>query len=245
MHTRSIVLFLLASAAVVPTASATVVVVNGDAADYHIALPEGNLPPTASAGIGGSARLGTFRETRNPPVGRADAERRAIFQFDLASLQPFGNTVANATFSVYLPAQASGIPTHDLDLWASSDNRASAINFSDAGAIAEFDAPSYTLVFPTLIPRPTPPDLDRRYSGDITAFLQARYNDFLANPAERYVFFRTQVEPSGAAVNSFYELNAAEAGGTVMPLLTVDVVPAPATGALALAATLLAARRRR
>jgi hypothetical protein len=214
-------------------AVAAPVVVNGDAADYHITLPEGTGAINTLQGLG-PTRLGTFRETRNPPIGRPEAERRAIFQFDLASLAGMGNTITNASFSVFLPNQASAIPTHDLDLWGSSMNRAGVVNFSDVGAVNEFDDASYALVISSLIPRPTPPDLNQRYSGDITTFLQARLDAFLIDNTQRFVFFRAQVAPNAAVVNSFYELNSAEAGGDLMPRLEVNFVPSPAAWSLGL-----------
>ena len=119
----SMIIAVVGLMAAAGSASATVVTLNGDAADYHVTLPEGNGAISAQAGIGSPGRLGTFRETRNPPIGRIEGERRAIFEFDLASLQPLGPTISSANFSLFLPSQASAVPTHDADLWGSTSNR--------------------------------------------------------------------------------------------------------------------------
>lgn len=236
--------FGVALVLLVSSAAAVPIIVVGDTADYHITLPEGNSPINTLQGLG-STQLGTFRETRNPPVGRTEAERRAIFQFDLGALAGMGNTITSASFSVFLPSQASGIPTHDLDLWGSSQNRTGVVNYTDAAAANEYDAASYGLVVSALIPRPTPPDLNQRYSGDITTFLQSRLDAYLLDNTQRYVFFRTQVEPNLGTVNSFYVLNSAEAGTGFEPQLDVTIVPSPAPWALVLMMGGAALRRRR
>lgn len=241
---RTIALALVAGCAL--SAQAAVVVIPGDTADYHITLPEGNGAINASTGITNDpGELGVFRETRNPPVGRAEAERRAIFEFDLASLVPHGNTITSANFSLFLPIQASAVPTHDAELWGSTQNRSSLVTFASPNATDEYDAASYQLVAPNLLEDIIPPSYNQRYGKDITAFLQARYNDYLANNANRYVFFRLQVEPNAAGVNSFYEVTAADGIAAQVPQLTVDVIPAPGAIGLLGMAGLLAARRRR
>lgn len=231
--------------AITGTASATVTTLNGNAADYHITLPEGNGAINAQAGISGNGRLGTFRETRNPPIGRIEAERRAIFEFDLASLQPLGPTITSANFSLFLPTQASAVPTHDADLWGSTANRSALMNFDSVGATDEFDAASYQLIAPKIFEDVIPPSYNKRYGKDITAFLQARYTDFLNNNANRYVFFRLQVEPNAAGVNSFYEIVSGDGAAAQVPQIEVNVIPAPGAAALLGVAGLLATRRRR
>ena len=242
---RSIHIAVLGLLAAAGTASATVTTLNGNAADYHITLPEGNGAINAQAGIGSPGRLGTFRETRNPPSGRIEGERRAIFEFDLASLQPLGPTITSANFSLFLPSQASAVPTHDADLWGSTSNRSSLKNFDSVGATDEFADASYQLIAPKIFENVIPPSYNQRYGKDITAFLQARYTDFLSNNANRYVFFRLQVEPNVAVVNSFYEIVSGDGVAAQVPMIEVNVIPAPSAAALLGVAGLLAARRRR
>lgn len=234
----------LAALALAGTAHADLVIVHGDAADYQITLPEGDAPINTLQGLG-PLKVGTFRETRPNPGTRQEADRRAIFQFDLASLLPFGPTITSADFSLFVPNQNSGIASKPVDLWGSSDNRSAVVNFGDAGAADEYDDASYSLVRPTVVPILTPPEYNQRYGGDVTAFLQARYSDFLANNAERYVFFRTQIAPNAGSVSAFFDFNTAEAGGDFMPRLTVNVVPTPGAGVLVLAGLAAATRRRR
>lgn len=239
---RTATIALVASVFAVPALAGTPVSITGDVADYQITLPEGNAAINTLQGLGPN-RVGTFRETRPNPGTRQEAERRAIFQFDLASLLPLGNTITAATFSVFVPSQNSGIANRAVDLWGSSQNRTGVVNFGDAGAANEFDAPSYALVASGVVPILTPPELNTRRSAEVTAFLQARYADYLANNANRFVFFRTQVAPGGTT--SFYEFNTAEAGGDFVPRLDVRVVPSPGTAALAVGALVLVTRRRR
>jgi hypothetical protein len=239
---RTAAIALVAGVLAVPALAGTPVSITGDVADYHITLPEGNAAINTLQGLG-TSRVGTFRETRPNPGTRQEAERRAIFQFDLSSLLPLGSTITAATFSLFVPTQNSGIANRAVDLWGSSQNRAAVVNFGDAGAANEYDAPSYSLVSSGAVPILTPPELNSRRSTDVTAFLQARYADFLANNTNRFVFFRTQVAPGGTT--SFYEFNTAEAGAEFAPKLDVRVIPSPGTAVFGVATMVLAFRRRR
>ncbi len=242
-HSTPTALILAALAGVAPSALAGIVTIDGNAADYQITLPEGDAPINTLQGLGPN-KVGTFRETRPNPGTRQEADRRAIFQFDLMSLLGQGTTVSSADFSLYLPFQNSGVQTKPVDLWGSSQNRTNVVNFGDAGAANEYDAASYSLVKSTVVPILTPPEYEMRYGGDVTAFLQARLDDFLLDNSKRYVFFRTQVAPNAGVVSAFFEFNTAEAGGDFMPRLVVNVVPAPGVGATLMGVLALAGRRR-
>lgn len=230
-------------------ASAAPVVLTGLSTGYHVTLPEGSGAISAQAGIGGPARLGVFAEDRNPPVGRQYAERRAIFQFDLAPLAGLGSTVTAANFSVYLPAQNSGVNNRAASLLGSAPNRGATVVFGDAGATNEFGDASYSLLQTAFLPTGiTPPQYDARFTSfDLTSFLQARLGDYLANSANRYVFLRVQVAALTPGTNAFFEISSGDAADVSQrPQLSVTVVPAPGVGAAGFVlACGLAARRRR
>lgn len=240
---RTTAIAIILGAAAGSTASAGIVTINGNAADYQITLPEGDAPINTLQGLGPN-KVGTFRETRPNPGTRQEADRRAIFQFDLMTLLGQGTMVSSAEFSLYLPFQNSGVQTKPVDLWGSSQNRTGVVNFGDAGAANEYDAASYALVKSTVVPILTPPEYEMRYGGDVTTFLQARLDDFLLDNTKRYVFFRTQIAPNAGTVSAFFEFNTAEAGGDFMPRLVVNVVPTPGVGATLIGALALAGRRR-
>lgn len=247
MHLNSPRLVLALSAGLlsgVAAAHAGIITIDGNAADYQITLPEGNAPINTLQGLGPN-KIGTFRETRPNPGTRQEADRRGIFQFDLATLLGQGGTVLSAEFSLYLPPQASGVQSHPIDLWGSSENRTAVVNFGDAGAENEYDAASYGLVVSTAIPTLSPPEYDQRYGTLVTAFLQARLDDFLADNTKRYVFFRTQIAPNAGSVASFYDFNSAEAGGDFMPRLVVNAVPTPGTAMLLIGGLVAVVRRKR
>lgn len=231
----------------VPSARAGGVVVAGLTADYHVTLPEGTAPVNTSNGIGMDAtRLGVFGEDRDAPVGRPNAERRAIVEFDLSALLPHGDTVTAATFSIFLPDQNSGVPNRDLDLYGGTVGRAAPIAFDSAGAADEFSAPAYTLLDAAFLEDITPLDYETRFSTDVTAFLAARYAEFLLDSSRRYVLFRMQVQDNGEGANAFYEIGSAEALAGEAPLLEVTVVPGPgAAGVLVMAVFSAAGVRRR
>jgi hypothetical protein len=229
----------------VQAASAETVTLNGLTNDYHITRNEFGVF-SAQAGIGSNQRLGTFREDRSPGT----ADRRAILQFDLASLAGFAS-VTSATLSIFVPDQNSAIQTHDLDVWGSA-NRSATRDFGDAGAIGEFDAADYALAISSAIPSFNPIEDNRYYDSDLTGYLQARYADYVNNNALRYVFLRTQVEPpTGGTTNAFYELSSADSAN--VPSITVSgvlLVPLPTSawaglGGLVVCGGVVARRRSR
>ena len=213
---------------------ADTVTIAGATADYAVSAPPGTAALVARNGIGSETReLGVFRETAAPPTGRQYSESRAIFQFDLSLLGLA--TISNATFSIYYPAQNSAFPTHAADLWGSA-NRSSLVQYTDAGAINEFDAGDYALVASTAVPRfasgsgGNPADVNRRYESSISAYLQARHAAYLADNTQRYVFLRMQVAPNVFIVNSFYELSSGESATPPQIIVTGEpmvLVPLP------------------
>lgn len=230
----------------VPAALAGGVVVPGLAEDYHITLPEGTGAINTSNGIGMTAsRLGVFGEDRDAPIGRPNAERRAIVEFDLAALLPHGDLVTAASFSIFLPNQSSGVPNRDLDLYGATVGRPAPIAFDTTGAADEFDAAGYTLLDAAFLEDITPLDYDTRFSTDVTAFIAARYAEFLADSSRRYVLFRMQVQDNGEGANAFYEISSAEAAAEEVPQLIVTVVPGPGVAWAMAGAFAWGLRRRR
>lgn len=235
-------------AGVAASAAASPIVLTGLASDYHVTLPEGTGAINAQAGIGGPGRLGVFAEDRNAPFGRPFAERRAIFQFDLAPLAGAGNVVAAANFSVFLPLQNSGVNNRAAALYGSAPNRNATIEFSDAGSTNQFSDASYGLLQSAFLPSGiTPPQYNNRFgSSDITSFLQSRLDDYIANPANRYVFFRVQVDTLTPFTNAFFEISSGDAtDASERPQLSVTVVPTPGVGVVGLLTLGVAMRRRR
>jgi hypothetical protein len=238
---------MIIAATAAGSATASPIVLSGLTSDYHITLPEGSGSISAQAGIGGPGRLGVFAEDRNPPVGRQFAERRAIFQFDLAPLAGAGNVVTAANFSVFLPLQNSGVNNRAAALYGSAPNRNATIEFSDAGSTNQFSDASYGLLQSAFLPSGiTPPQYNNRFgSSDITSFLQSRLNDYIANPANRYVFFRVQVDTLTPFTNAFFEISSGDAtDASERPQLSVTVVPTPGVG-VGLLTLGVAMRRRR
>jgi hypothetical protein len=231
-------------AALATGANGATITLNGLGSDYHVTR-NGSGVLSAQSGIGGSGRLGTFRETAGGLAGTS--ERRGILQFDLASLAGF-ESITSATFSIYAPEQNSSIQTHDVDLWGSA-NRVATRTFSDAGATDEYASADYSLIAPEAVQRFTNPNQPGTwYNSDITVYLQARFNDFLNNGGLRYVFLRTQIEPTSSNTNSFYEFSSGESANgpeiVVNGLVLVPLPPAGWAGLGGLAIAAVVTRRR-
>ena len=213
----------------------------GDPADYKIFMP-GGTNPVAVPGGGNTTELSVNVDNVDAP-GTPYNESRVIYQFDISSI---ASGIQTATFSAVLDEAIYPISSNSVDVYGSTLNRSSFLLDSDPLAGDEFDAASYLQ-----LNDPGTPFVDKinnvdgeRYYQDITSFLQNRYDDYLADTANRWVFFRLQCDAPPVTTSAFYDFNSGDAASDLAPRLDIVYVPAP--GALALlACAWLAGRPRR
>ncbi|MEL6797470.1 MAG: hypothetical protein AAFO89_11690 [Planctomycetota bacterium] len=228
-----------ASVCVVPGVAYSQVVTSsvfGDSADYEIRrdLLTGDLQARD-----GSATVLDVAED----FGFDELELRAIFQFDFATLADTFLSIDSAEL-VFTLESVDVLPSNDLDLWGSSDNRDGVVTDASPAATDEFDAASYAKLADNIAPISNPFDTDIEYAVDLTAFITDRYSDFQASPGESVVFLRGQMDQ--VIATSFFNIYSGDAAGTLRPRIDITgTIPAPGTAALLASGGLLIVRRRR
>jgi hypothetical protein len=214
----------------------------GDPADYKIFLPGGvNQVPVPGGGSG--MELSVNVDNVDAP-GTPYNESRAIYQFDISSI---ASGIQSATFSAVLDEAIYPISSNSVDVYGSTLNRSNFLLDSDPLAGDEFAAASYVQ-----LNDPGTPFVDKinnvdgeRYFQDITGFLQDRYDDYLADTDNRWVFFRLQCDAPPVTTSSFYDFNSGDAAEDLAPRLDIVYVPGPGAATVLGCAWLMGRGRRR
>ena len=165
---------------------------------------------------------------------------RAFAEFDLSALAGQGPTISSAQLVAYRTATI--YPNGAVAVYGATANRTEVLDISAPATLNEFASPAYTLLSSTFAPNVAPGEAAASFSLDVSAYLQARYNDYLADPSLDTVILRLQAPGiSGTDIRFASGDNATVAN---RPRLDVTVVPEPATAALVAGCLGLAALRR-
>ena len=218
-------------------AGAAEVVLPSSPADFEIRRELNTFSPN----FGNLTTQAQAADTLDVWYAGGESEYRAFAEFDLAALAGQGPTIASAQLVAY--RTFSSYPNGSVAVLGATANRADVLSLASPATLDEFASPAYTVLSSSFAPNVAPNAGGASFSLDVTAYLQARYNDYLADPTLDTVILRLQSPGSVGTDIRFASGDNATAGNRMR--LEVNVVPEPSTAMLVAGAAAMTTLRRR
>ena len=180
-------------------------------------------------------------ETLDVWYAGGESEYRAFAEFDLAALAGQGPTISLAQLVAY--RTFSSYPNSAVAVYGATANRADVLDIAALATLNEFASPAYTLLSSTFAPNVAPNASGASFTLDVTSYLQARYDAYLADPTLDTVILRLQAPGFFGTDIRFASGDNATAANRMR--LDVNVVPEPSTAAMLAGAVAMTTLRRR